>query len=193
MKGKRIISLVLTLSLVLSSTVVFALEGVQKNSSINVIPDEVIVKDIGSGAFEIVSEANKQTLYSEDKSVNLVKVENEIYKAKDPTSVGKNEMFLRVKDNIFQKVEKIDLGLINKTNVEEKIKNKKVKKEVAQDLRELAELSETENVETGAILYATAATTYYVGYGNYNYSEEVLYTYQRTSFKDVKKGAVFVK
>lgn len=189
MKIKQIISLFLSLCLIFSSTVVYASESVDINKELNNEKDEYIVKDLGTGAYKIV-DTSLETIFfnSEENLLSIVKVNDDIYKVKDKDSslVGKNEMFLKVKNNIFQKVEKVELGKINKSNVEDKIVKHNIKDEIAEDLRRLASLSESENSEIDATLYTPTAATYYVGYMDYNYCDEVLYYYNRTPFEEVK-------
>lgn len=197
MKSKRIISLVLALCVIFSSMSVYALNGNESyDTNVNKkdVKNEYIIQDLGTGSYEAI-DASKGNLNA-SKSVNslrIVQVEEDIFKAVDAESIAKDEMFLKVKENTFQKVKKVDLGVVNEENVEDIISKHKIKKEIANDLRKMAELSENENVETGAILYTASGTmaspTYYVGYNDWHYADEVLYNYQRSPWKEVEDDA----
>lgn len=196
MKSKRIIALVLALSVVFSTMSVYALDGnLSYNMDVNKedVKSEYIVQDLGTGAYETID--SSKTNFEESKlvsSLRIVQVEEDIFRLVDAESISKDEMFLKVKENTFQKVKKVDLGQVNKENVEEIIAKHKIKKEIANDLRKMAKISEDENVETGAILYTAAGTmaspTYYVGYNGWHYADEVLYNYQLSPWKEVKAG-----
>lgn len=197
MKSKRILSLVLVLSVIFSSMSVYALDGnITYDTDVNKegVKSEYTVKDLGTGSYEAI-DASKGNLKASESvnSLRIVQVEEDIFKAVDAESIAKDEMFLKVKENTFQKVKKVDLGVVNKENVEDIISKHKIKKEIANDLRKMAELSENENVETGAILYTAAgklaSPTYYVGYNGWHYADEVLYNYQRSPWKEVEDGA----
>ncbi|WP_313165091.1 hypothetical protein [Sedimentibacter sp.] len=179
MKKIRLLSLILMFCFIINSNLAYALEY----SSTNRNSYEYIVKDLGTGAYQTIDRTNKtNTPNLDEKSISIVHVKDDLYKTRDTTLLGKNELLLKVKDNIFQKVEKVELGNISVNNVEEKIAKYKVKDKVAEDLREIAETAERDNLETGATLYVPNAVTYYVGYMDYNYCDEVLYYYNRTPY-----------
>lgn len=184
---KRSLLLILTLCIVINSTVIYA-SGYSINNNIS-SSYEYVIEDLGKGSYQIVDTNRKiQKSNIGGSFIDIVKVEDDIYKAKDSSLAGKNEMFLKVKDNIFQKVERIELGYININNIEDKITKYKIQDEIAADLRKTAESVERDNLETEAILYTPDSATYYFGYMDYRYRDEVLYYYNRTPYKEVKKG-----
>ncbi len=189
---KKVISILLLFCMLLTSVPSISHAQVQLSED-----EEIYLSSNGDGSYTLVPTVDENTKDKNSKIIKVKAVDSEVFKSK-----SNNKTLIKVKKDTFLEVQEVKIDPLDKKGLEEKIKNYKINKSVADNLRtyidkvnkkEISNPKEisyfTPLLDINAETLVAAAASTYQGYGGKTYSDSLV-RYDHTSNPgEVKAGS----